>query len=93
MSNKQKIAAEFVGLHKDSDINHWQPLNESNDVKKLNSIFINLISGVYGECRGLNGGYDESNNYVVPTRWEIEIGRYESASGSPILFQFEYSKG
>lgn len=43
----------------------------------LLSIFENLIGGVYGEVR------EESKG-----EYQIEIGRHESLTGNPVIFEF-----
>ena len=76
MNDKIKIAADYVALHKDSDLENWTPFNKSK-TEKLETIYNNLINHVYGEVRELELG-----------RFEIEIGSLESTTGAPILFEF-----
>ena len=79
MNDKTSIAADYVALHKDSDLENWTPFNKSK-TEKLETIYNNLINDVYGEGRELE-----------PGRYEIEIGSLESKTGAPILFEFNQS--
>lgn len=76
MNDKIKIAADYVALHKDSDLENWTPFNKSK-TEKLLTIYNNLINDVYGEVRELELG-----------RFEIEIGAHDSKTGAPVLFEF-----
>ena len=76
MNDKIKIAADYVALHIDSDLENWTPFNKSK-TEKLETIYNNLINDVYGEVRE-----------IEPGRYEIEIGSLESKTGSSILFEF-----
>ena len=85
---KIEIAKAFVDSHKDADIDNWQPMN-LNDDAKLESIYNNMVGGVYGECRD-NAEYGEDGEIVTEAdEFEIEIASHESASGNPVLFDFE----
>ena len=75
---KIEIAQNFVDMHKDNNIDNWQPLQVFEQTKKLETIYDNLINGVYGEVRENSFG-----------EYEIEISGNESKSGNPIVFEWD----
>lgn len=83
MTNKTQIAADYVALHKDSDLDNWSPYYQPapakilNKREKLETIYNNLINDVYGETRE-----------IAPGTYEIEICSNDSKTGAPILFEF-----
>jgi hypothetical protein len=83
MTNKTQIAADYIALHKDSNINNWSGYYESvgcytsSRSEKLEAIYDNLINDVYGETRE-----------IAPGKYEIEICSNDSKTGAPILFEF-----
>lgn len=68
MKNKAEIVQAYLDLHKDEFFP--RPSDET--------IFNNIIGGLYGECRCENGEY------------EIEISSSDSKSGNPVLFDFRH---
>jgi hypothetical protein len=63
MNRKEKIAMEFVSLHKDTDWENWV------DVNKLEDIYYNIVGGLYG------GDFDMANNYKIEIdRFESKSG-------------------
>lgn len=80
MTNKTQIAADYIALHKDSNINNWSGsvgCYTSSRSEKLEAIYNNLINDVYGETRE-----------IAPGKYEIEICSNDSKTGAPILFEF-----
>lgn len=73
MNRKEEIALDFVNLHKDNDWENW------SDVRSLESIYHNLVGGVYGEF--------EDNNMGDMC---VEIDSFDSNSGNRIIFEIEY---
>tara|TARA_R110000824_G_scaffold386290_1_gene581169 strand:- start:16 stop:294 length:279 start_codon:yes stop_codon:yes gene_type:complete len=69
MKNKQETVQAYLDLHK----NEFFPLPD------YESVFTNMIGGVYGECRCEN---EKTGLY------EIEISASETKSGNPVLFMF-----
>ena len=64
MNRKEKIAMEFVSLHKDTDWENWV------DVNKLEDIYYNIVGGLYG------GDFDMANNYQIEIdRFESKSGK------------------
>lgn len=78
MTNAQKvdIAQDFVSLHKDSDIDNWQPMGVFGE-EKLLAIYANMVDGEYGECTLEDGFY------------EVEIGRFEHKDGHAYMFGWD----
>lgn len=75
IQEKIQVARDFVGSHKDSNIDNWQPLDICGDNKWL-AIYENIINGVYGECR-TDGEY-----------FEVEISSREHIDNCSALFSF-----
>jgi hypothetical protein len=75
---KIQIAREFIGSHKSSEVDDWQPLNVFGDNKYLD-IYENLIQGEYGFV----------NEEVSYCDFEIEIDGRERADGNPYLFSWD----
>ena len=82
---KIEIARKFVDAHcfggLYDGLDAWMPkfTNPSMpDDVALIQIYYNMIGGLYGECRMLDG-----------SEFEIEIPASDSHSGYPILFNFE----
>ena len=73
------IARDFILQHKNADLDNWSPYNLRPEQAKLERIFNNLEQGEYGDVTTHPNG----------TR-EVEIGRFESATGNPILFEWRY---
>ena len=48
MMNDKQIALDYVAMHRDNNIDDWQPLDVFGDAK-LKIIYGNLIAGQYGE--------------------------------------------
>ena len=46
--NDKQIALDYVAMHRDNNIDDWQPIGVSGDAK-LKIIYGNLIAGQYGE--------------------------------------------
>ena len=76
-SEKIEVAKEFIALHKNPDVNDWNPIGQS-DNKKFLEIFSNLEQGIYGNLEDDGMG-----------NWMVEIGSHESKSGNPITFEWE----
>lgn len=72
------IAHDFIRQHKNADIDNWAPYNLSSEAAKLGRIFNNLEQGVYGEVTTHHDGIRE-----------VEISGHESATGNPVLFEWE----
>jgi len=73
-----EIAKDFVNLHKENNIENWQPLHVFIENEKLLIIWNYLMGGTYGEVR--ENDYDE---------YEIEIPGNQSKTGNPIIFEWE----
>ncbi|MGH1438224.1 MAG: hypothetical protein ACRBG0_27570 [Lewinella sp.] len=75
-AQKNQIAQDFVDAHKNNNLDEWQVAG-INKEQKLDSVYNNLVAGVYGnvEIDGNNG--------------TIEIDKFDSRSGNPIIFDFE----
>jgi len=90
---KMEIAKRFVDLHKEPFF-QWMPdkLNLSDNERYL-VVYSNLMSGIYGDLRGLNTVLDKDDNFISEaTEFEIEVGRFESKSGNSEIFSFEIVK-
>jgi len=77
---KIEIARKFVDAHC-YGLDAWMPkfTNPSmHDDAALIQVYYDMIGGLYGECRMLDG-----------SEFEIEIPASDSHSGDPILFNFE----
>jgi hypothetical protein len=77
---KIEIARKFVDAHC-YGLDAWMPkfTNPSmHDDAALIQVYYDMIGGLYGECRMLDG-----------SEFEIEIPASDSHSGYPILFNFE----
>ena len=77
---KIEIARKFVDAHC-YGLDAWMPkfTNPSmQDDAALIQVYYDMIGGLYGECRMLDG-----------SEFEIEIPASDSHSGYPILFNFE----
>lgn len=72
---KLAIAKEFVGLHKDFDV---------ESAGGLERVYENLAAGVYGEVEVVE---DRSGMLEA----QVEIGELESRTGRPVLFTWEDS--
>ena len=72
------IAYDFIRQHKNADVDNWAPYNLSSEAAKLERIFNNLEQGVYGEVTTHHDGIRE-----------VEISGHESATGNPVLFEWE----
>ena len=68
LNTKSEIVQAYLDLHKNEFFP--RPTDET--------IFNNIIGGLYGECRCENGEY------------EIEISSSDSKSGNPVLFDFRH---
>jgi hypothetical protein len=92
MSDKRiGIAKDFVDQHKSFSLGGL-PSSEFDDDDYL-TVFSNLTGGVYGECRGLNPEFDGDGDLLIEsTEFEIEIGSFESKTGSAYVFWFEYEQ-
>ena len=77
--NKQKIAIDYIALHKDNNIELWQPYGLIGD-RKLEEIYSNLVGGVYGEITEEDGEF------------RVVIDRFDSLSGNPVDFFWSDSK-
>jgi len=86
MNNQAKIeiAKQYVDLHKKNDIDQWQPLDRFGDDKYL-AIYHKLESGDYGNVK-----YNDPDDLTCA---EVEIGKFESADGTPKNFEFEVELG
>ena len=74
--NKQiEIAKEYISKHNEMIVDEYQ--GSTND--QWLDVFNCLIGGVYGECR------ETGNNW-----YEIEISRFDTNSGNPFIFEFQY---
>ena len=82
-TNQQKIqiAKKFISLHKNNDIENWTLGSgfTANDNENLETIYHNLVGGKHGEI-----GETE-----YPGEYKIEIGRFDSKNGIPIIFEWE----
>lgn len=78
-NSKKETAMAFVGLHKNSDVEQWQPLAVFDDDKWL-AIYDNLVGDSYG-CIEISG---DGNNFT------IEISGDETTSGIPFTFEADY---
>lgn len=76
MDNQNKIAQNFVDLHKDSNPENWQSFGFTNQ-QKLTSIYQNLISGMYGELKEETEG-----------EYKIEISSLDREDKNPFIYQF-----
>ena len=77
---KIEIAKKFVDAHC-YGLDAWMPkfTNPSmHDDAALIQVYYDMLGGLYGECRMLDG-----------SEFEIEIPASDSHSGYPILFNFE----
>jgi len=76
MQTRIQLAKDFVSMHKNANIDDWQPLYIFGNSKYL-AIYHNLIDGVYG-----NTGSDDEDRAV-------EISSHESKTGNSILFDID----
>lgn len=65
---REQIALDFINQHKNNNLNNWL-ISSPN----LESIYYNLIGGVYGSTE------DD----------QIEIDGYSSYTGNPIIFELD----
>jgi|VirMetMinimDraft_7_1064189.scaffolds.fasta_scaffold44897_3 hypothetical protein len=65
LKQKEKIARNFISQHKNNNVDNW--LQQASD---LETVFYNLIGGVYGDTE------DDC----------VEISGTESYTGNPIIF-------
>jgi hypothetical protein len=87
-SKKIEIAKEFVALHKNNNIDDWVLRCADKDQAHI-IVYRRLVDGVYGEVRD-NAEYDDDGEIEVEaTEFEIEIGRFDSKSGNPVIFEWE----
>ena len=78
-AQKIQIAKDFIRLHKNANVTDWQPVGTSDDNKYL-TIYDNLVGDVYGETRPADEG--------DLAEFTLEINRFHSHTGNPILFDF-----
>ena len=80
---KTNIAKDFVELHKNANLDNWDPYYPPapakilNKREKLEAIYQNLSDGEYGEIRKTH-----ANTY------EVEIPARQSRTALPIIFEF-----
>ena len=87
MDTKSQIAQRFVDAHRINGLDAWAmngPDRDSKDAPAgkeviLESVFNYLVGDAYGECRLVDSATGE---------YEIEIGRFDSASHQSQLFTF-----
>jgi hypothetical protein len=95
LTETQQIAADYVAAHKKSAqekmIIGLDERTIESFPKELDTIFVNLIAGVYGECRSNEETDDDGNTIEPPTEWEIEIDRFDAAAGHAWIFNFTYA--
>ena len=80
---RREIAQELISLHADNDINNWFPLTDFDHDKKLLDIYYKLTDGVFGTV-----DIDLSEHTAA-----VEISRFESKSGNPVIFNFAWEYG
>lgn len=89
-----QISKNYISRHKNDDVDFWQPLDKFGNEKYL-AIYSNLINGTYGEARCLDEEFDDDGEIISHGyEYEVEIGRFDSADGNPVLFAWtdnEYS--
>ena len=79
LNKQEKIGKAYVEQHsgKEANIDNWYfglPLDCGSKKEKYAQVYINLIGGVYGECRGVNAEYDDDGEEIKePTEFENEI--------------------
>ena len=76
MTKKQKIARDFINLHRDNNLYNWVPLGNCDDETKLERIYCHMMAGTFGSCSFINGKY------------RIEVDNFDSVDGNSMLFIF-----
>lgn len=87
---KIEIAKSFVEQYP-TPFAAWTPDgdHQSEDERYL-AAYEHLISGVYGDCYGINAEYDEENNLIQDaTKFEVTVEQFESKDGDEKVFFFE----
>jgi hypothetical protein len=80
---KIEVAKRFIEAHKENKFRDWGAFDEAGLVE----CYDNLCFGVYGEVTYLNELKEECG---MEDAFEslIEIGRHESKTGNPVIFEF-----
>tara|TARA_R110002012_G_C11573326_1_gene604591 strand:+ start:219 stop:725 length:507 start_codon:yes stop_codon:yes gene_type:complete len=87
METKSQIAQRFIDAHRINGLDAWAMNGPDRDSKDdpagkeviLESVFDYLVGDAYGECRLVDSATGE---------YEIEIGRFDSASHQSQIFNF-----
>lgn len=91
-SQKIEIAKRFAE-QQPTPFAAWTPDDdyESDDEQYL-AVYDHLVTGVYGDCYGLNAVYDEEDNLIQEaTEFEVAVEQFESKSKNGEVFFFEQS--
>lgn len=87
---KIEIAKSFAEQHP-TPFAAWTPDDDyESDDNRFLAVYDHLITGVYGDCYGLNAVYDEDDNLVQEaTEFEVKVEQFESKGGHGEIFFFE----
>ena len=90
--NKIAIAKEYIALHKDNNVDDWSARFQAFDMAeddKYAHIYDRLMDNDYGEVRH-DAEWSEDDVLIKPaTKFEIEISRFDSKTGNPVIFEWE----
>jgi len=87
MTNEEKIdvAKDFISIHKDSDVDNWQPFGLRNEAKYL-TIYTNLINGFYGNVMCVDQVVSDNGDILEHgTEYQTEVST-GTRTGKAVVF-------
>ena len=89
-SQKIEIAKRFVE-QQPTPYAAWTPDEDyQSDDDRYIAVYDHLISGIYGDCYGVNAVFDEEDNMIQDaTEFEVKVEQFESKGGDGGVFFFE----
>lgn len=88
IEKKIAIATDFVSRHGNNVVEAWPPHLVFGNKKWL-AIFANLQDGIYGDVTSDEETDDDGNIVAAATYYRVEIGRFASASGCSVEFEWD----